>query len=99
MSPSISSSSTNVIAASPTCEAGARLLRCVSHWSTATPDNERAGSLGNIVAEYNYEQSVADGVNVSYDCRNRNRSHQERSEVKAKDWVDHRDRQTARSAG
>jgi type I restriction enzyme R subunit len=35
---------------------------------TATPDKRTFGFFNeNIVAEYTYEQSVADGVNVGYD--------------------------------
>ena len=35
---------------------------------TATPDKRTFGFFNeNVVAEYSYEQSVADGVNVGYD--------------------------------
>jgi type I restriction enzyme R subunit len=63
---------------------------------TATPDNRTYGFFnGNVVAEYNYEQSVVDGVNVGYDVYEiETRITQAGAEVKAKEWVDHRDRQT-----
>ena len=63
---------------------------------TATPDKRTFGFFNeNIVAEYNYEQSVADGVNVGYDVFTiETEITQKGVEVKAKEWVDHRDRQT-----
>ncbi len=63
---------------------------------TATPDKRTFGFFNeNIVAEYTYEQSVADGVNVGYDVYEiETEIGQKGSEVKAKEWVDHRDRQT-----
>lgn len=63
---------------------------------TATPDKRTFGFFNeNIVAEYNYEQSVADGVNVGYDVYTiETEITQKGAEVKAKEWVDHRDRQT-----
>jgi len=63
---------------------------------TATPDKRTFGFFNeNIVAEYNYEQSVADGVNVGYDVYTiETEITKKGSEVKAKEWVDHRDRQT-----
>jgi len=63
---------------------------------TATPDKRTFGFFNeNIVAEYTYEQSVADGVNVGYDVYTiETEITQKGSEVKAKQWVDHRDRQT-----
>ena len=63
---------------------------------TATPDKRTFGFFNeNIVAEYNYEQSVADGVNVGYDVFTiETEITQKGAEVKAKEWVDHRDRQT-----
>ncbi len=63
---------------------------------TATPDKRTFGFFNeNIVAEYTYEQSVADGVNVGYDVFEiETEITQKGSEVKAKEWVDHRDRQT-----
>ena len=63
---------------------------------TATPDQRTFGFFNeNIVAEYTYEQSVADGVNVGYDVYEiETEVTQKGAKVKAKEWVDHRDRQT-----
>jgi len=63
---------------------------------TATPDKRTFGFFNeNIVAEYTYEQSVADGVNVGYDVYViETEVTSKGSELKAKEWVDHRDRQT-----
>ncbi|WP_239649756.1 DEAD/DEAH box helicase family protein [Methylocucumis oryzae] len=63
---------------------------------TATPDKRTFGFFNeNIVAEYTYEQSVLDGVNVSYDVFViETEITQKGSLVKAKQWLDHRDRQT-----
>lgn len=63
---------------------------------TATPDKRTFGFFNeNIVAEYTYEQSVADGVNVGYDVYTIDTEiTQKGAELKAKEWVDHRDRQT-----
>lgn len=63
---------------------------------TATPDKRTFGFFNeNIVAEYTYEQSVADGVNVGYDVFEiETEITQKGSELKAKEWVDHRDRAT-----
>lgn len=63
---------------------------------TATPDKRTFGFFNeNIVAEYTYEQSVADGVNVGYDVYEiETEITQKGAQVKAKEWVDHRDRQT-----
>ena len=63
---------------------------------TATPDKRTFGFFNeNIVAEYTYEQSVADGVNVGYDVYTiETEITQKGAEVKAKQWVDHRDRAT-----
>ncbi|MEK6789114.1 MAG: type I restriction-modification enzyme R subunit C-terminal domain-containing protein [Pseudomonadota bacterium] len=63
---------------------------------TATPDKRTFGFFNeNIVAEYTYEQSVADGVNVGYDVFEiETEITQAGSAVKAKEWVDHRDRAT-----
>ena len=47
------------------------------------------------MAEYTYEQSVADGVNVGYDVYViETEVTQKGSALKAQEWVDHRDRQT-----
>ncbi len=63
---------------------------------TATPDKRTFGFFNeNIVAEYTYEQSVADGVNVGYDVFEIETDITARgAELKAREWVDHRDRQT-----
>jgi len=63
---------------------------------TATPDKRTFGFFNeNIVAEYTYEQSVADGVNVGYDVYEIETDITQRgAELKAKEWVDHRDRAT-----
>jgi type I restriction enzyme R subunit len=63
---------------------------------TATPDKRTFGFFNeNIVAEYTYEQSVADGVNVGYDVYEIETDiTQKGAELKAKEWVDHRDRAT-----
>ena len=63
---------------------------------TATPDQRTFGFFNeNIVAEYTYEQSVADGVNVGYDVYEiETEITRKGAELKAREWVDHRDRQT-----
>lgn len=63
---------------------------------TATPDKRTYSFFNeNIVAEYNYEQSVADGVNVGYDVFEIETELTRKGGVlTAKEWVDHRDRQT-----
>lgn len=63
---------------------------------TATPDKRTFGYFNeNIVAEYTYEQSVADGVNVGYDVYEiETEITKKGSKLKAKEWVNHRDRQT-----
>ena len=63
---------------------------------TATPDQRTLGFFNeNLVAEYSYEQSVADGVNVGYDVYEIvTEITQKGAELKAREWVDHRDRQT-----
>lgn len=63
---------------------------------TATPDKRTFGFFNeNIVAEYSYEQSVADGVNVAYDVFEiETEITQKGALLKAKEWVDHRERQT-----
>ena len=63
---------------------------------TATPDKRTYGFFNeNVVAEYSYEDSVADGVNVGYDVYEIvTEITQKGAEVKATEWVDHRDRQT-----
>ena len=63
---------------------------------TATPDKRTFGFFNeNIAAEYTYEQSVADGVNVGYDVYViETEVTQKGAQLKAKEWVDHRDRAT-----
>jgi type I restriction enzyme, R subunit len=63
---------------------------------TATPDKRTFGFFNeNIVAEYTYEQSVADGVNVGYDVYEiETEVTKKGGQLKAKEWIDHRDRQT-----
>ncbi len=63
---------------------------------TATPDKRTFGFFQeNIVAEYTYEQSVADGVNVGYDVFEIETDiTQKGAELKAREWVDYRDRAT-----
>lgn len=63
---------------------------------TATPDKRTYGFFNeNVVAEYSYEQSVADGVNVGYDVYEiETEITAKGAELKAKEWVDHRDRET-----
>ena len=63
---------------------------------TATPDKRTFGFFNeNIVAEYTYEQSVADGVNVGYDVFEiETEITNKGARLEAKAWVDHRDRQT-----
>ena len=63
---------------------------------TATPDKRTFGFFNeNIVAEYTYEQSVADGVNVGYDVYEIDTKVSKKGgKLEAKEWVDHRDRQT-----
>ncbi len=63
---------------------------------TATPDRRTFGFFAeNIVAEYSYEQSVADGVNVGYDVWEiETEVTKKGGTLEAKVWVDHRDRAT-----
>jgi type I restriction enzyme R subunit len=63
---------------------------------TATPDQRTYGFFNeNVVAEYPYEQSVADGVNVGYDVYEIvTRITRQGETLQARAWVDHRDRQT-----
>jgi type I restriction enzyme R subunit len=65
---------------------------------TATPDRRTFGFFNeNIVAQYSYEDSVADGVNVGYDVYEiETEITRKGAELKAKEWVDHRDRATRR---
>jgi len=63
---------------------------------TATPDKRTYGFFNeNVVAEYSYEQSVVDGVNVGYDVFEiETQITKVGAELRAKEWVDHRDRET-----
>ncbi len=63
---------------------------------TATPDKRTYGFFQqNVVAEYTYEQSVVDGVNVGYDVFEiETEITPKGAKLEAKEWVDHRDRQT-----
>lgn len=63
---------------------------------TATPDKRTYGFFNeNVVAEYSYEQSVVDGVNVGYDVYEIDTEITAKgAELKAREWVDHRDRET-----
>jgi type I restriction enzyme R subunit len=65
---------------------------------TATPDKRTFGFFNeNIVAEYTYEQSVADGVNVGYDVYEiETEVTKKGAELKAREFIDHRDRLTRR---
>ena len=63
---------------------------------TATPDKRTLGFFKeNIVAEYSYEDSVLDGVNVGYDVYEiETEIGNKGAELKAKEWLDHRDKLT-----
>ncbi|WP_205085306.1 type I restriction-modification enzyme R subunit C-terminal domain-containing protein [Photorhabdus khanii] len=63
---------------------------------TATPDKRTLGFFNeNICAEYSYEESVLDGVNVGYDVYEiETKITKAGAELKAKEWVDHRDKLT-----
>ncbi len=63
---------------------------------TATPDKRTYGFFNeNVVAEYSYEDSVLDGVNVGYDVYEiETQISQAGAKLEAKEWVDHRDKLT-----
>lgn len=63
---------------------------------TATPDKRTFGFFNeNIVAEYSYEDSVLDGVNVGYDVYEIETTiTRVGAKLEAKEWVDHRDKLT-----
>ncbi|GFO62504.1 type I restriction endonuclease subunit R [Geomonas paludis] len=65
---------------------------------TATPDKRTFGFFDeNVVAEYSYERSVADGVNVGYDVYEiETKVTRKGGALRASEWVDHRDRLTRR---
>lgn len=61
---------------------------------TATPDNRTYGFFKkNVVSEYPYEDSVADGVNVPYDVYTiETEITKNGAVIKAGEWIDKRDR-------
>jgi len=63
---------------------------------TATPDKRTFGFFNeNVVSEYTYEESVADGVNVPYDVYTiETEISQAGGEIKAKEFVDKREKLT-----
>jgi type I restriction enzyme R subunit len=63
---------------------------------TATPDKRTYGFFSeNVVAEYSYEDSVLDGVNVGYDVYEIETDiTRVGAKLDAKEWVDHRDKLT-----
>uniref|UniRef100_UPI003FA39989 type I restriction endonuclease subunit R n=1 Tax=Methylocaldum sp. GT1BB TaxID=3438963 RepID=UPI003FA39989 len=63
---------------------------------TATPDKRTFGFFNeNVVSEYSYEQSVADGVNVPYsEYLIETATTRKGAKVKAGEWIDRRDRLT-----
>jgi len=65
---------------------------------TATPDKRTFGFFNeNVVSEYTYEESVADGVNVPYDVYTiETEISGKGGELKAKEYVDKREKLTRR---
>ena len=65
---------------------------------TATPDKRTFGFFNeNVVSEYTYEESVADGVNVPYDVYTiETEISQKGGALKAKEYVDKREKLTRR---
>lgn len=63
---------------------------------TATPDKRTFGFFNeNVVSEYTYEESVADGVNVPYDAYTiETEITAKGAEIKAKEYVDKREKLT-----
>lgn len=63
---------------------------------TATPDKRTFGFFNeNVVSQYTYEESVADGVNVPYDVYSIETDISQKGEVIKAGWfVDHRDKLT-----
>lgn len=63
---------------------------------SATPDKRTYGFFNeNIVAQYSYEQSVIDGVNVGYDIYEIETEITKKGQsIRAKQWIDRRNRQT-----
>jgi len=66
---------------------------------TATPDKRTFGFFNeNVVSEYTYEDSVADGVNVPYDVYTiETKITRAGSKIKAKEYVDKRKRLTRKT--
>jgi type I restriction enzyme, R subunit len=66
---------------------------------TATPDSRTFAFFNeNVVSEYSHEDAVADGVNVPYDIFTIETEITQRgSRIAAKEFVDHRSRQTRRN--
>ncbi len=65
---------------------------------TATPDKRTFGFFNeNVVSEYSYEESVADGVNVPYDVFTiETEITQQGAQIKAKEYVDKREKLSRR---
>ena len=65
---------------------------------TATPDKRTFGFFNeNVVSEYTYEESVADGVNVPYDIYTiETEITQKGARIKAKEYVDKREKLSRR---
>jgi type I restriction enzyme R subunit len=65
---------------------------------TATPDKRTFGFFNeNVVSEYTYEESVADGVNVPYDVFTiETEISQQGAQIKAKEYVDKREKLSRR---
>ncbi|WP_424492726.1 type I restriction-modification enzyme R subunit C-terminal domain-containing protein [Salinimicrobium sp. GXAS 041] len=65
---------------------------------TATPDKRTFGFFNqNVVSEYTYEESVADGVNVPYDVYTiETEVSQKGGNIRAKEFVDKREKLTRR---
>ncbi len=63
---------------------------------TATPDKRTFGFFNeNVVSEYTYEESIADGVNVPYDVFTiETEITQDGAKIKAKEYVDKREKLT-----
>ncbi|WP_111308675.1 type I restriction endonuclease subunit R [Confluentibacter sediminis] len=66
---------------------------------TATPDKRTFGFFNeNVVSEYTYEESVADGVNVPYDVYTiETEISKAGAEIKAKEFVDKREKLTRKT--
>ncbi len=66
---------------------------------TATPDKRTFGFFNeNVVSEYSYEESVADGVNVPYDVYTiETEISQQGSHIKAQEYIDKREKLSRRT--